>query len=136
MKEEWRKKKFQNGLQFLNALWKFSFFILGAPIGANPKSISFWKPLLQKIDNRLASWKGKCLNMAGRSTLIKDTICPPIGLIFSRCQKELQIKLNSEGEASSGQIRSCTLSIGQELFFQKSMVVWDWPGWTGKMQLI
>ncbi|KAK3226984.1 hypothetical protein Dsin_006846 [Dipteronia sinensis] len=35
---------------------------LGLPLGGRPHAVSFWKPLLVRIENRLAPWKRKFLN--------------------------------------------------------------------------
>lgn len=48
---------------------KFSF--LGIPIGSNPRRVSWWKPLVSKLKDRLAGWKGKFHNLEGRITLVK-----------------------------------------------------------------
>ncbi|KAK3217730.1 hypothetical protein Dsin_011700 [Dipteronia sinensis] len=44
------------------------------PLGARPSSMGFWKPVLQRIENRLASWKTGFLSKRGRLTLIKSVI--------------------------------------------------------------
>ncbi|GMP91325.1 hypothetical protein CsSME_00042073 [Camellia sinensis var. sinensis] len=47
---------------------------LGLPLGADPNRKQTWKPVLDKIRSRLASWKRKLLSYAGRLTLIKSII--------------------------------------------------------------
>lgn len=44
---------------------------LGLPLGANPSRRSTWKPVLDKLKQKLASWKRRLLSFAGRLTLIK-----------------------------------------------------------------
>ncbi|KAK2656716.1 hypothetical protein Ddye_009768 [Dipteronia dyeriana] len=44
---------------------------LGLPLGGKSNGVSFWKPLLVRIESRLASWKRKFLNKGGRLVLIK-----------------------------------------------------------------
>ena len=50
---------------------KLPFIYLGVPLGANPNYVSTWKPVVDKIEKRLALWKAKGLSRSGRLTLIK-----------------------------------------------------------------
>ena len=50
---------------------KLPFIYLGVPLGANPSCVSTWKPVVEKIEKRLALWKAKVLSRSGRLTLIK-----------------------------------------------------------------
>jgi len=47
------------------------FKYLGMKIGGNPRTLAFWKPIIDKIKSRLSTWKGKIISMAGRICLIK-----------------------------------------------------------------
>lgn len=47
---------------------------LGMPLGLNPKRKDFWLPVIDKMKNGLALWKGKSLNQAGKLILIKSTL--------------------------------------------------------------
>ena len=53
---------------------KIPFVYLGIPIGGNPRNNQFWQPMIDKVRNRLSSWKGKLLSMAGRVCLIKSVL--------------------------------------------------------------
>jgi len=55
-------------------IMELPFKYLGLTIGGNPRSVAFWKPVIDKIRSRLARWKGKLLSMAGRVWLIKSVI--------------------------------------------------------------
>ena len=44
---------------------------LGVSIGMKRLSLPSFNPLLEKIRNKLASWKGSALSFAGNSTLIQ-----------------------------------------------------------------
>ncbi|XP_028078319.1 uncharacterized protein LOC114280186 [Camellia sinensis] len=44
---------------------------MGLPLGANPNRKATWKPVLDKVRNKLAGWKIKLLSFAERLTLIK-----------------------------------------------------------------
>ncbi|XP_038704727.1 uncharacterized protein LOC120000673 [Tripterygium wilfordii] len=47
---------------------------LGMPLGANFNLAKTWKPVLEKFQDRLASWKGRQLSVGGRLTLIKSAL--------------------------------------------------------------
>lgn len=47
---------------------------LDVPLGANPKSNSIWKPVLDRISKRLVAWKARLLSRAGRLVLIKSIL--------------------------------------------------------------
>ncbi|KAK2649147.1 hypothetical protein Ddye_016636 [Dipteronia dyeriana] len=48
------------------------FPYLGLPLGSRPCSKAFWRPVLEKIEARLAPWKRKFLSKNGRLVLIKS----------------------------------------------------------------
>lgn len=50
------------------------FTYLGLPIGGNASRIQLWEPIISKISQRLASWKGRMLSIGGRITLIKSSL--------------------------------------------------------------
>ena len=47
---------------------------LGVPLGSNMRKVSSWQCVIDKIQNRLNSWKGKCISRAGRVVLIKAVL--------------------------------------------------------------
>ncbi|GAB2298359.1 hypothetical protein Dimus_038529 [Dionaea muscipula] len=50
------------------------FKYLGIPLGANPRLVKTWKPVIDRCRKRLASWKRRYLSMAGRLVLIKSVL--------------------------------------------------------------
>jgi len=52
----------------------FPFKYLGLPIGANPRSLSTWEPLLEHVTKRLNSWGNKFLSFGGRIVLLNSVI--------------------------------------------------------------
>ncbi|PNX72437.1 ribonuclease H [Trifolium pratense] len=53
---------------------KTPFNYLGLPIGGNPRRLSFWKPVIDKIKSRLSTWKCSNMSMGGRLVLLKATL--------------------------------------------------------------
>lgn len=53
------------------------FTYLGMSLGANPKRISTWKPVITRFYNSLTLWKGKMLSMASRICLINSVLNSP-----------------------------------------------------------
>ncbi|MCH88765.1 RNA-directed DNA polymerase (Reverse transcriptase), partial [Trifolium medium] len=47
------------------------FKYLGLPVGANPRRMSTWDPLVEKIRRKLNSWGNKLISLGGRIVLIK-----------------------------------------------------------------
>jgi hypothetical protein len=47
---------------------------LGLPLGASYKSTRIWDLVIEKVENRLASWKMLYLSKGGRVTFIKSTL--------------------------------------------------------------
>ncbi|XP_024640724.1 uncharacterized protein [Medicago truncatula] len=50
------------------------FVYLGLPIGGNASRMEFWKPLINRINSRLSSWKSKFLSLGGRLVLLKSVL--------------------------------------------------------------
>nr|KYP47723.1 Putative ribonuclease H protein At1g65750 family [Cajanus cajan] len=50
------------------------FTYLGLPIGANPKRLDTWQPVIEKIQKRLSSWKCDSMSFGGRITLLKSVL--------------------------------------------------------------
>ncbi len=47
---------------------------LGLPLGASFKASMVWKPVLEKVEKRLAGWKKLYLSKGGRLTLLKSML--------------------------------------------------------------
>ncbi|RVX19456.1 LINE-1 retrotransposable element ORF2 protein [Vitis vinifera] len=47
---------------------------LGLPLGGNPKSGSFWDPVIERISSRLDGWQKAYLSFGGRITLIQSCL--------------------------------------------------------------
>ncbi|XP_072076501.1 uncharacterized protein [Arachis hypogaea] len=47
---------------------------LGISLGANPKLVKTWKPVIDMVEEKLSLWKAKSLNKAGKLVLIKPVL--------------------------------------------------------------
>jgi hypothetical protein len=50
------------------------FKYLGLPVGANPKRISTWEPLIEYLKKRLTSWGKKHISLSGRIVMINSVL--------------------------------------------------------------
>jgi hypothetical protein len=60
------------------------FVYLGLPIGGNPRRLSFWEPVVNRIKSRLSGWQSRFLSFGGRLILLKSvlTALPVYALSF------------------------------------------------------
>ncbi|XP_016195526.1 uncharacterized protein LOC107636539 [Arachis ipaensis] len=47
---------------------------LGVSLGANPRLVKTWKPIIDKVEEKLSLWKARLLNKAGKLVLIKSVL--------------------------------------------------------------
>ncbi|MCH82363.1 LINE-1 reverse transcriptase like [Trifolium medium] len=60
---------------FLNCIrGGLPFKYLGLPVGANPRRLSTWVPLLEKIRKKLNNWGNKHISLGGRVVLINSVL--------------------------------------------------------------
>lgn len=73
------------------------FIYLGLPVGANPRSLATWRPVIEKVKKRLSSWSQQMLSFGGRVCLIKSvlTAIPLYFLSLFRAPQEIIKKINS-----------------------------------------
>lgn len=70
------------------------FKFLGIPVGVNPRCGSTWRPVIDLLHNRLASWKGRNLSIGGQVALIKSVL-NSTPLYFFSFYKAPKVVLNS-----------------------------------------
>lgn len=56
---------------FRNKVWKFPFKYLGFPLCLGLQKNCLLDSIVERIDEKLSSWKGRYLSMGGRVTIIK-----------------------------------------------------------------
>jgi len=50
------------------------FNYLGLSVGASPKKLSTWEPMLVKLRNKLNSWGSKYVSLGGRTVLLNSVL--------------------------------------------------------------
>ncbi|XP_058752846.1 uncharacterized protein LOC131626047 [Vicia villosa] len=73
------------------------FNFLGLPIGADPRRITTWVPLMKKFKDRLNCWKRRLLSLGGRISLTKFLLnsLAIFHLSFFRAPKKVCSQLNT-----------------------------------------
>jgi hypothetical protein len=62
-------------LAFLNCrVSSLPFKYLGLPVGANPRRVSTWEPLLDALRKRLGVWSNKYVSLGGRIVLLNSVL--------------------------------------------------------------
>lgn len=52
----------------------FPFNYLGIPLGADPKNISYWNGIVDRVERKLSGWNSRSLSWAGRVVLINSVL--------------------------------------------------------------
>jgi hypothetical protein len=61
--------------EFLNCrIGRTPFKYLGLPVGASPRNMSTWEPMLDSVRGRLGSWRNKYVSLGGRIVLINAVL--------------------------------------------------------------
>ncbi|XP_057746417.1 uncharacterized protein LOC130965674 [Arachis stenosperma] len=68
---------------------------LGILLGANPRLVKTWKPIIDKVKEKLSLWKSKVLNKAGKLVLIKAVLNSLPNLSLYKMPKAVAEKLIS-----------------------------------------
>ena len=55
-------------------IMRIPFVYLGVEVGANPRRVATWEPILQKLQKRLTPWKRKILSFGGRLCLLNSVL--------------------------------------------------------------
>jgi hypothetical protein len=50
------------------------FVYLGLPVGANPRRLTTWEPLLEALRKRLGTWENKYVSLGGRIVLLNSVL--------------------------------------------------------------
>lgn len=55
-------------------IMEIPFMYLGLSVGANPRSLATWQPVVDKVKKRLSSWSQQMVSFGGRICLIKSVL--------------------------------------------------------------
>ena len=78
-------------------IMRIPFTYLGLPVGANPRRVETWTPVIEKVKKKLCAWKQKQLSIGGRMCLIRSVLSavPLYYLSFFKAPKKIINTLNS-----------------------------------------
>ncbi|GAU27943.1 hypothetical protein TSUD_146580 [Trifolium subterraneum] len=95
------------------------FLYLGLPIGGDQRRLSFWKPVLTRIRNRLSGWKSRFLSFGGRLILLKSVLTSLLVYALSF------FKAPSGTISSIDSLLSKFFWVGSEDFRKTSWISWS-----------
>lgn len=52
--------------------WPFNY--LGIPLGGSTKALTFWDPVVERVEKKFSCWKSSYISFGGKITLIKTTL--------------------------------------------------------------
>lgn len=72
-----------------------SFQVPWPLVGGNPRSKSFWSPVVERVEKRLERWSGKYLSLGGGLTLIRSVLMnqPTYYMSLFQIPKGISVKL-------------------------------------------
>lgn len=77
---------------FLNCvIGHILFRFLDLPIGANPRRVEMWRPIIEMMRKKFAGWKGRNLSLGGRIVLV-NSVFSSLSLYFFSLFIEFQRK--------------------------------------------
>lgn len=71
----------------------FPFNYLGIPLGADPKNISSWNGIVDRVERKLSGWNSRSLSWAGRVVLI-NSVLSSLPIYFMSLFQALVIVIN------------------------------------------
>ncbi|XP_026445476.1 uncharacterized protein LOC113346118 [Papaver somniferum] len=103
---------------------------LGMPIGAGRRSVVIWEVVIQKMQRKLAPWKRKYLNKAGRVVLISTTLeslavyFMSLHYLLVSVEKRLNTIMRKFLWGEDENNRKMSWIIGEEFVLQRKKEVW------------
>ncbi|CAL0318682.1 unnamed protein product [Lupinus luteus] len=91
------------------------FKFLGISVGATPRRIATWNPVMESFKKRLSAWHQKIISFGGRVTLIKSVLSSLAIYFFLSSRLRVWLFLNykkSKGGSCGGMERGVKESIG------------------------
>jgi len=77
---------------FLNcSVWAIPFNYLGLPMGANPRSMMTWEPLIETLGGRLNMWADRYISFGGRIVLLNSVLSALPTFYFSFLKMPVQV---------------------------------------------
>jgi hypothetical protein len=85
------------------------FVYLGLPVGANPRRVATWEPVVKTIEKRLFSWRNQYISLGGRVILINLVLSsiPVFYLSFLKMPSSVKKKRSNCWDATKVIVGRC-----------------------------